>query len=516
MTKTEFIAYVAKIAVKDWNKRHIMLPSVVIAQACKESSFGTSELALNANALFGIKLNGWKGESYRKKADEQNADGTFRTDTECLWRKYKDWEESIIDHTTYVAERKVGGQTNPNYKSIIGETNVKKVIAGLVGNANRQATASRCTDAELKKYVLEGTTVYGYHTGLNYSQSLLDDYIIKYNLTKYDPSPSNNTSKNEGGSDEMSNKNYVLKTNLADKSNYGASRSASSIKYIVWHYTANDGDTDEANGKYFNSPNRNASAHYFVDDDSITQSVPDNYVAWSVGGNRYSNYKTTGGAKLYGVAKNSNTLNIELCDTQKNGKYNVSDKTLANAIELTKYLMRKYNISIENVIRHFDVTGKSCPAYYVDETAWNNVKNKIQKTSTSSSIPTNPTTTNLYRVRKSWEDSASQKGAYASLDNAKKNCPSGYSVFDKDGKCVYSNISVPNSKLYRVQTGAYSVEKNAIVLRDKLIAKGFQAIIKKEGNLFKVQVGAYSKKENADAMLKRLKLKGFSGFITYS
>lgn len=186
MTKLEFIELVAEVAVKDWNERRIMLPSVVIAQACKESAFGTSELALNANALFGIKLNGWTGRSYRKKADEQNADGTFRTDTECLWRAYDSWAESIIDHNTYIAERRVGGQIAPNYLSIFGETNVKKVIAGLVGNANRSATAERCTDLELRNYVLAGTTIYGYHTGLNYPQSMLDDYIIKYDLTKYD------------------------------------------------------------------------------------------------------------------------------------------------------------------------------------------------------------------------------------------------------------------------------------------------------------------------------------------
>ena len=312
------------------------------------------------------------------------------------------------------------------------------------------------------------------------------------------------------GDKQMSN--YTLKTNLADKSNYGSSRSTSSIKYIVWHYTANDGDTDEANGKYFNSPNRNASAHYFVDDDSITQSVPDNYVAWSVGGNRYANYKTTGGAKLYGIAKNANTLNIELCDTQKNGKYDVSDKTLSNAIALTKDLMKKYNIPIENVIRHFDVTGKSCPAYYVDENLWNEVKNKIQKTSSSTSTPQN-----LYRVRKSWTDASSQTGAYSSLENAKKNCKVGYSVFDSNGNVVYSNNPTPTTKMYhRVQTGAYKNKSGAIALQNKLKASGFDAIVKEVGGLHKVQIGAYSDVKNAEAMLKKVKAKGYSAFISYS
>ena len=186
MNKDSFINYVAEIAVKDWNERRIMLPSVVIAQACKESAFGMSELALEANALFGIKLNGWDGPGYLKKADEQNPDGTFRTDPNALWRKYESWEQSILDHSTYIAERKVGNQTEPNFKAIVGETNVKKVIAGFVGDPNRYATSVACKDPELKQYVLEGKSVYPYATGINYPQSLLDDYILKYNLTKYD------------------------------------------------------------------------------------------------------------------------------------------------------------------------------------------------------------------------------------------------------------------------------------------------------------------------------------------
>ena len=186
MTRDEFIKFVAEIAVKDWRERRIMLPSIVIAQACKESAFGTSELAIRALAIFGIKLNGWTGKSYLKKADEQNADSSFRVDLSCFWRAYNSWEESIIDHNTYIATRKVGKQTEPNFKAIVGETNVKKVLAGFVGNTNRAKTAERCTDPELKKYVLEGESVYPYATGLNYPQSLLDDYILKYNLTQYD------------------------------------------------------------------------------------------------------------------------------------------------------------------------------------------------------------------------------------------------------------------------------------------------------------------------------------------
>lgn len=157
---------------------------------------------------------------------------------------------------------------------------------------------------------------------------------------------------------------YQLKTMLSHKSNYGGKRSKANIKWLVVHYTGNDSDSDEANGKYFQGANRCASAHYFIDDDSITQSVPDDHIAWSVGGNRYPNYKETGGAKYYGQASNTNTLNIELCDSKKDGKVMATEKTLDNAVTFIKEKMKEYDIDIEHVIRHFDVTGKSCPAYF--------------------------------------------------------------------------------------------------------------------------------------------------------
>lgn len=184
---------------------------------------------------------------------------------------------------------------------------------------------------------------------------------------------------------------YVVKTNYADKSNYGGYRSTSKIKYIVWHYTANDGASDEANGNYFKRKNLKASSHYFVDDDSVTISVPDTYIAYSVGGSRYSNYKSTGGASLYKVCTNANSLNIELCDVNKNGTFDVTEKTLENAIELTKRLMKKYNVPINRVVRHFDVTGKNCPAYYVDSNVWDGVKARISGTDLDSGSNNNTT-----------------------------------------------------------------------------------------------------------------------------
>lgn len=164
----------------------------------------------------------------------------------------------------------------------------------------------------------------------------------------------------------------VRKTELANKGNYGNVRDLSNIKYIVVHYTGNDGDTDEANANYFKGSNRHASAHYFVDDDSITQSVPDNYIAWHCGGSKY----------FHPNCRNANSIGVEMCDTQRNGKADLSKGTRANTIKLIKELMEKYNISINNVVRHYDVTHKCCPSYFVNDTnAWNRFKQDITNTS---------------------------------------------------------------------------------------------------------------------------------------
>lgn len=150
----------------------------------------------------------------------------------------------------------------------------------------------------------------------------------------------------------------------ANVGNVGGTRAASSIRYIVIHYTGNDGDTAMNNAKYYASNVVKTSAHYFVDANEIVQSVDDLRVAWAVSGKKYPSCPQTGGGTMYGKCKNANSISIELCDAKKDGIYAPSAKTVAQALELTKALMKKYNIPASNVIRHFDVTGKLCPAYW--------------------------------------------------------------------------------------------------------------------------------------------------------
>ena len=155
-----------------------------------------------------------------------------------------------------------------------------------------------------------------------------------------------------------------IKQLRANVGNCGPARNAQAIKYIVIHYTGNDGDTAQANAKYYASTVEKSSAHYFVAANSIYQSVPDLRVAWAVGGGKYPSCPQTGGGTLYNICRNMNSISIELCDAKRDGTYAPAPETVKAALELTRELMAKYNIPQKNVIRHFDVTGKLCPAYW--------------------------------------------------------------------------------------------------------------------------------------------------------
>ena len=153
---------------------------------------------------------------------------------------------------------------------------------------------------------------------------------------------------------------------MISKYNY-SSRNGNSVKYIVLHYTGNKGDTANNNAVYFNGDNRNASAHYFVDDNSIYQVVEESNSAWAVGD----------GKGQYGIT-NQNSISIEMCC---NSSGIISEKTEDNAIKLVKQLQGKYNISNNNVVRHYDASRKICPNWSDNNwSRWTSFKNKLNGT----------------------------------------------------------------------------------------------------------------------------------------
>ena len=165
----------------------------------------------------------------------------------------------------------------------------------------------------------------------------------------------------------------IRRGQIPKSGNYQPGRNGKNIQYIVFHYTANKGDTALNNVKYFANNLVKASAHYFVDDFSVYVSVPVNSTAWHCGGKRQSN---TGGA-WYGKCTNANSIGVEMCLWDKDG--NIREKTVDNAVELAKWLMNTYGIPVENVIRHWDVTGKACPKPFIgdDNAHWKNFKQRL-------------------------------------------------------------------------------------------------------------------------------------------
>lgn len=232
--------------------------------------------------------------------------------------------------------------------------------------------------------------------------------------------------------------------------NYDVTRNTSPGRakpfYIVLHYTATDGATAENEERYFgtNPSATNASADFFVDDTEIRQynTKLDMRYSWAVGDGEGS------GAAFSKKCFNSNQISIEMSCTLKNGKWYISNATYKNAVELTKYLMKKYSIPVDRVIRHHDVSGKLCPnaVGWLHSTGSEDTWLKFRKdicgsvqTNEKTNAKVNNTGTSIYRVRKSANDAVTQIGAYAIVDNAKKQADShkGYKVYDMNGKLVY-------------------------------------------------------------------------------
>jgi hypothetical protein len=225
-------------------------------------------------------------------------------------------------------------------------------------------------------------------------------------------------------------------------------------KYIVVHDTGNPGKGADADAhyRYFNGGNRNASAHYFVDDHSIIQTVEDANASWHCGD----------GKGQYGIT-NYNSIGIEIC-INSDGDYN---KAVQNAIDLVKFLMKKHNISLDKVVRHYDASRKNCPGTMSSNNweKWNWFKGQLKE----EAAPVE----GLYRVRKSWDDAKSQVGAYKVLENAKAECDKnpGYSVFDEKGNKVYPlPSSVPE------QPGETQPEQQLTLIMGKTEATAAQMV----------------------------------------
>lgn len=264
------------------------------------------------------------------------------------------------------------------------------------------------------------------------------------------------------------------------------------ISYIAIHYTAGTSSVKgnaRANASWFTNPAAKASADFVVDDEEMVQVNPDprNRYCWAVGGREYGKY----GAQLYGIAKNANTISIEICSNNSAGKitypndprYYFTEAAVNNAVKLTQYLMKEYNIPVNNVVRHYTISGKICPGIVGwnldsgDDSKW---KEFVQKLGGTYEEP------KYYRVRKSWADASSQLGAYEKLQNAKDHCLYGYAVYDNDGKEVYRPTAPSISTMTAKDLNGMSEEQKI-----KMVAPIYQEVMQQTGMLASVGLAQF-------------------------
>lgn len=151
------------------------------------------------------------------------------------------------------------------------------------------------------------------------------------------------------------------------KYNFSAGRKP--VEYIVIHDTGNfkKGANALMHYTFFNGGNRSASADYFVDQDNIIKFIPDDKYSWHVGD----------GKNKYGIS-NSNSVGIEICVNADNDQ----EKTHQNTIDLVRFLMNKYNLPLDKVVRHYDASRKNCPqTLNLDKkwTGWFEFKDRLGK-----------------------------------------------------------------------------------------------------------------------------------------
>ena len=439
LSEADVIKKVGLLFTADQKKSGI-LASVSLAQFILESGYGKSELAQNANNCFGMKksLSGntwsgstWDGKSiYTKKTGEQNPDGSYVTIT-ADFRKYPCVEDSIADHSAYL-------------------------LGAMNGSKQRYADLKGCMDYKKAAQIIKDG---GYATSLTYVDKLCD-IISRWDLTQYDVKVEATTPATTVPEEKVT-------------------LSATHAKYINstgTHYISNSGH-DENNAYRGGQAGDQTGTEWqmrswYNRPWTVVLRYPDQKVALKIaqlgidaalndkigydqGQNRtYLNQLKAVGWEpsritvpceadcSAGVCANVTAvgylLGIPALQTHtgtytgnmKNALVKAGFKALTDSKYLTSgdYLLPGDILLNEN---HHTAT---------NVTIGSKVKNDWKPTASTPTTPTDPVApTKYYRVRKSWEDKASQIGAFTVLENAilAVDANPGYAAFNDDGTQVY-------------------------------------------------------------------------------
>ena len=394
MNKTEFIDAIAKYVIKYAPQYGICVYSSIIAQAILETGYGTSELAKNANNFFGLKYRQGRCPSacgiYHKVGSEQNADGSY-TSSAMQWCKFKNMEDSVKGYFDVI--------NISRYQNLKGITDPLKYLQTLKED--------------------------GYATSLEYVNKVYK-YVTIDNLTKYDKKEE---IKATCGNSSLVDYTKIThnKTVMNDKVN----------KKITIHHMAGNLSVETCANVF--SGTRKASSNYGIGTDGrVGLYVDEKDRAWTSSSS----------------ANDSQAVTIEVANNSGAPNWTVSDKAFNKLIDLCVDICKRNGIKQltftgdknGTLTCHYFFSNTSCPGPYLKSRMpeiCNLVNARLSGTTTT------PEVKKYYRVRKSWEDSGSQIGAYALLENAKAACKEGYAVYDWNGNEVYSK----KEEYYTVKKG---------------------------------------------------------------
>lgn len=212
-------------------------------------------------------------------------------------------------------------------------------------------------------------------------------------------------------------------------------------------------------------------------------------------------------------------VTIEVANDQVGGNWHISDKSLNALINLCTDIckrngIKKLNFTGDksgNLTMHKYFASTACPGPYL-ASKFPYIASEVNKRlsnktdTTKKDTKTKTDTKTVYRIRKSWKDEDSQIGAYTSLDNAKKACKTGYSVFNNKGKAIYTKkakytkksyakgatVKISSKTVYVASTGSKGYKKSGTYyLYDGKVLDGRMRITNGKANCGKTPIGMY-------------------------
>lgn len=330
-SKQAFIDLITPLAVEECRKRGYGYPQAFtcVSQACCESAYGTSELAKNANALFGIKVNGWKGKVYTKVTKECY-DGKTYVDVKASFRAYNSFAESVEDYFNFIEK--------PRYKASLTATTVKDCITAIKNG--------------------------GYATSPTYVSTILTFY---------------ERHREQMESYREEKKMSIFSSVCTDIYDFGTShsnpRSQDGIKAptkIIPHHMAGVMDALACAKMHMRTSKTNgASASYYISADRIVGAVSEDRRPWTSSG-------TPVGGKS-GRWADFRAVTIEVSNSvkghPKSGKgWMISDKSYKSLVRLCADVCTRWNIvphydGTQNgtICMHKQFAGTGCPGEHLEK-----------------------------------------------------------------------------------------------------------------------------------------------------